>query len=154
LGAENRTLPGEDHSVNEERSGMVRGKLHLAGVLGLVAAMLASLTVLVSAAVGKSSSSSAAQYQYKVTICHRTKSKKKPFHTIRVAAAAVPAHLKHGDTLGPCATTAPAATTTSGKGKKAKPAKGSGKEKGGNQSSGADNGQPGGGNGNGKGKDK
>ena len=38
----------------------------------------------------------------KVTICHRTGSKKKPFHTITVSANAVPAHLRHGDTLGPC----------------------------------------------------
>jgi hypothetical protein len=33
--------------------------------------------------------------QQKVTLCHRG-------HTITVAAPAVPAHLKHGDTLGPC----------------------------------------------------
>jgi hypothetical protein len=38
----------------------------------------------------------------KVTICHHTGSKKHPFHTITVSANAVPAHLRHGDTLGPC----------------------------------------------------
>jgi hypothetical protein len=143
---------------------MVRGKLHLAGVLGLVTAMLVSLAMVASAAVGKNNKPSAAQYQYKVTICHRTKSKKKPFHTITVAAAAVPAHLKHGDTLGPCPTTAPTTTSaTSGKGKgkkekpaKEKPAKGNGSAKqGGSQDAGTTSQSGGGnGNGNGKGKDK
>jgi len=41
---------------------------------------------------------SAAQDQYqpqKVTICHKG-------HTITIAKAALPAHLRHGDTIGPC----------------------------------------------------
>ena len=47
---------------------------------------------------------SASQYEKKVTICHRTGPKSAPrFHTIRVSRNAVPAHLKHGDALGPCA---------------------------------------------------
>jgi hypothetical protein len=37
-----------------------------------------------------------------VTVCHRTGSKKHRAHTITVAASAVKAHLRHGDTLGPC----------------------------------------------------
>jgi hypothetical protein len=35
----------------------------------------------------------------KVLICHRPS---KPPHTLSIASAAVPAHLAHGDTLGPC----------------------------------------------------
>ena len=44
---------------------------------------------------------SAVQYQYgkKVTICHKGK-------TITVSKNAVPAHVRHGDTLGPCTSTA------------------------------------------------
>jgi hypothetical protein len=44
------------------------------------------------------------QYPKKVTICHRTGSKKNPFRTIRVSRNAVKAHLRHGDTVGPCST--------------------------------------------------
>jgi len=55
--------------------------------------------------------------QYKVAICHHTHSKKHPFHVINVAAAAVKAHLRHGDTLAPCPTTAPPQAGKHGKGK-------------------------------------
>jgi hypothetical protein len=46
---------------------------------------------------------SAAQDQYKpekVTICHRTGSGKPV--TITISRSALPAHLAHGDTIGPC----------------------------------------------------
>ena len=51
----------------------------------------------------------------KVAICHRTGSKKKPFHTITVAVSAVRAHLKHGDVLGPCTVATVAAMKKHGK---------------------------------------
>jgi hypothetical protein len=47
-------------------------------------------------------SSSAAQYQYMVTICHHTQSATNPTVTIRVSINALPAHQAHGDTLGAC----------------------------------------------------
>jgi hypothetical protein len=56
--------------------------------------------------------SGSSQYQYKVTLCHHTHSKKHPWVTIRVGAPAAKAHLSHhsGDYLGACTTPpAPAA---------------------------------------------
>jgi hypothetical protein len=64
--------------------------------------------------------SSAGQYgsackQYRVQICHRTHSKKHPWHMLTVSSKAVKAHLRHGDTLPPC-TFQPAAKTKHGHG--------------------------------------
>jgi hypothetical protein len=46
--------------------------------------------------------SGSSQYQYRVTICHLTGSKKHPARTITVSSKALAAHLRHGDHLGPC----------------------------------------------------
>jgi hypothetical protein len=72
-----------------------------ASAVGVGFGVAASVGVAVSPA---GSQSAAHQYQYdkKVTICHRTGSKKHPFVTIRVARPAVRSHLAHGDRLGPC----------------------------------------------------
>jgi hypothetical protein len=132
---------------------MRNSMLRTTAAFGLAAAMLASLAVVAAAALG-TPKPTAAQYQYKVLVCHRTHSKKKPFHTISVAAAAVPAHLKHGDTLGACPTSNPAATSgTSSKGHKGK-GQGKGNTNTGGASASGNANAGGNGNGNGKGHNK
>jgi hypothetical protein len=105
--------------------------------LGVVvsAALLVPLAVYGAPAIAKSASSASHQYsscaqygssssqyqygssckQYRVQICHRTHSKKHPWHLITVSSRAVKAHLRHGDTLPPCSTQ-PAAKKKHGKG--------------------------------------
>jgi hypothetical protein len=52
-------------------------------------------------AVVKHSAANSQYGQPKVTICHHTGSGKRV--TITIALPALPAHLRHGDTVGPCA---------------------------------------------------
>jgi hypothetical protein len=86
------------------------------GVIALVFAALAS----VGAAVSPSGTPAATeQYGGRVTICHRTKSRKNPFRTIRVARSAVRAHLRHGDKRGSCANARFAVCHKAKRGKKA-----------------------------------
>ena len=69
----------------------------LAAIVAAIALVLFAVTGGLSVA---GNSISAAQYQYdKVTICHVTGAGEV---TITVAAQAVPAHLRHGDTIGAC----------------------------------------------------
>jgi hypothetical protein len=86
------------------KSGRVR--FAAAGAVALTVAALASMGGVGYAArlVGGSNiSAAAAQYPpSKVTICHHTHSQKNPFVTIIVSERALPAHLGHGDTVGPC----------------------------------------------------
>lgn len=68
----------------------------------------------------------------KVTLCHKTGSKKQPYHKITVSQNALPAHMRHGDLPSvagvPCPTQVVAATNTHGKDKD-KHGKGKGKGK-------------------------
>jgi hypothetical protein len=78
-------------------------RLGRTAAIGTVAALAFTALASVGAAVSPAGSPAAAsQYEKKVTICHRTGSKKNPYRTIRVSRNAVPAHLRHGDGLGPC----------------------------------------------------
>jgi hypothetical protein len=97
-----------------------------------------------ASAVSQYGHSSSSQYQYKVAICHHTHSKKHPYHVIVVSNKAVAKHmLRHGDTLAPCPTTAPAAPTTK-----------HGHGQGNGNSEGSDDNGPGNSNGHGKGHGK
>jgi len=100
-------------------------RLRLALGAVVTAALLVPLAVYGAPAIAKSASSASHQYkascgqygsssseyqygssctQYRVQICHRTHSKKHPWHLITVSSKAVKAHLRHGDTLPPCST--------------------------------------------------
>jgi hypothetical protein len=74
--------------------------------LRVAVAALVSVGLLVPlAALGASTSGqTASAAQYKITICHHTHSKKHPNVTIRISNKAWPAHQRHGDTMGACAT--------------------------------------------------
>lgn len=112
---------------------MTSRHLRSGAALALASAMLASLALVSTGAFGKPKPS-AAQYQYRVTICHRTKATKKPGVTITVSSRAVPAHLRHGDTLGPCTAVSNVQGTDQGKsqapGQNKASAQGNGKGKG------------------------
>ena len=76
------------------------------GQRSLVATLVAVAALTVFGALGGiggvGGSVASAQYQYgKVTICH-VAGQSGHRVTITVAASAVPAHLAHGDTVGPC----------------------------------------------------
>lgn len=141
-------------------------------ILGLVVVAISLAVTAVLAGIGFARSSiSAGQYQYgKVTICHHTHSKTNPTVTITISRNALPAHLAHGDTIGPC----PKASSGKGKGKGKDNGKGQGNsgtpsqgqttnpgQDQGNNGQGGDHGKPsdppgngGGGNGHGKGHGK
>jgi hypothetical protein len=86
---------------------LTKVQLRRALVVGAVAALASvALVSVVQAARSTSAQRPAAadQYPKKVTICHRTGSKKNPFVTITVSQNAVRAHMRHGDRLGRCGT--------------------------------------------------
>jgi hypothetical protein len=95
-----------------------------AAAIALTAALFVPLLILggpafahIKAAASEYEYGGSSQYQYqsKVTLCHRTHSRKHPWVIISIAAAAVPAHTRLGDVPPPCPTT-PASTTGHGHG--------------------------------------
>ena len=76
----------------------------LVGAAVVSGLLLVPLGVFGSSALARTTGPSAAQYQYKVTICHHTGSKKHPWHQISISNRAVPAHLRHHDQMPPCPT--------------------------------------------------
>jgi hypothetical protein len=76
----------------------------LVGAAVVSGLLLVPLGVFGSSALARTAGPSAAQYQYKVTICHHTGSKKHPWHLITISNRAVPAHLRHHDQMPPCPT--------------------------------------------------
>src|SRR5215211_3079405 len=98
--------------------------------VGAIAALAVGALASIGAAVSPSRGpAAAAQYPKKVTICHHTHSKKNPFVTITVSRNALPAHLRHSDTLGPCPAGSKAKKATASHGKSRKHAKKSQKVK-------------------------
>jgi hypothetical protein len=78
-------------------------RVRLGVIAGLGAAFAVAAFGPVAGAVSPAGEAAAAkQYADKVTICHRTGSKKNPFRTITVSRNALKAHLKHGDSIGAC----------------------------------------------------
>ena len=71
------------------------------GASAVTAALLVPLGVFGAPALARGTSSSSAQYQYKIAVCHKTHSKKHPWVLIHVSSASWPAHQRHGDLLVP-----------------------------------------------------
>jgi hypothetical protein len=89
------------------------------GAAAVTAALLVPLGVFGGPALARSTSvasSGPAQYQYKISVCHRTHSKKHPWVLIRVSSRSWPAHQRHGDLLVPPSTCPPTAAPTTAAG--------------------------------------
>jgi hypothetical protein len=77
---------------------------------GAIAALVTGATLVPLVAFGgvglaAQNAPSAAQYQYKVTVCHYTHSKTHPWVIINISKSALPAHLRKGDVVVATGTT-------------------------------------------------
>jgi hypothetical protein len=82
-----------------------RLRLGQAAIVAVVAALAVAALATLGASVSPAGTRAPAvegAYEKKITICHRTKSKKNPYRTIRISRRALKAHLRHGDGIGPC----------------------------------------------------
>jgi hypothetical protein len=87
--------------VSEANSSTKSQRLRIAAAAIVSVGLLAPLAIFGGTGWAQGSPS-AAQYQYKITICHHTHSTKNPTVTITISVNAWPAHQKHGDTIGAC----------------------------------------------------
>jgi hypothetical protein len=84
------------------RNGKAGPRPRVLAAAAVTAALLVPLAVFGAPALATSQHAASAQYQYKVTVCHLTGSKKHPAVTISVAASAVDAVIKGGGHVGAC----------------------------------------------------
>ena len=98
------------------RSPSLFANRRLVGAAVVSGLLLVPLGIFGGSALAHNGGPSAAQYQYnKVTICHRTHSKKHPWVVITISNTAVKAHLRHGDTTPPPCPTTPGVSPKHGK---------------------------------------
>jgi hypothetical protein len=90
-------------------------RLVFAGVATLVTGAILASAAFAGMRALSLGPAAASQYPKKVTVCHRTHSKKHPWVKIRISSHALKAHLRHGDFVVDGAHPCPPATTASAK---------------------------------------
>jgi hypothetical protein len=95
-----------------------RLRLLLAGLATLVTGAALASAALAGMRALDLGPAAASQYPKKVTVCHRTHSKKHPWVKIRISRHALKAHLRHGDFVVDATHPCPPATNASAKTKK------------------------------------